>query len=66
MLHHCRAVARGSKIAFKIGDMPFGSYEVSLQEAVKNAISFINQGNMEVSNATCVALNKRIDVDSHL
>ena len=30
MLHHCRAVARGSKTALLIGDMPFMSYQVSV------------------------------------
>ena len=38
MIHHCKAVARGSKRAFIVGDMPFGSYEVSPEDAVKNAI----------------------------
>lgn len=38
MIHHCKAVSRGSKRSFIVGDMPFGSYEVSPQDAVKNAI----------------------------
>jgi len=32
MLHHCRAVARGARNALLIGDMPFGSYQVSVEE----------------------------------
>lgn len=28
MVHHCKAVQRGSKGAFLLGDMPFGSFEV--------------------------------------
>lgn len=28
MLHHCKAVARGTKRAFLVGDMPFMSYQV--------------------------------------
>ncbi|CAG8592424.1 2972_t:CDS:2 [Paraglomus brasilianum] len=47
MLHHCRAVARGAKSPFMVADMPFGSYEVSINEAVKNAIRFIKDGKME-------------------
>jgi 3-methyl-2-oxobutanoate hydroxymethyltransferase len=43
MLHHCRAVARGAKRAFLIGDMPFGSYQVSLEKAVENAGRFLKE-----------------------
>jgi 3-methyl-2-oxobutanoate hydroxymethyltransferase len=47
MLHHCRAVARGAKAALLIGDMPFMSYQVSTEEAVRNAGRFLQQGGME-------------------
>ena len=47
MLHHCRAVARGSHYALLIGDMPFMSYQVSTEEAVRNAGRFLQQGGME-------------------
>ncbi|MGC8855854.1 MAG: 3-methyl-2-oxobutanoate hydroxymethyltransferase, partial [Anaerolineae bacterium] len=47
MLHHCRAVARGAKAALLIGDMPFMSYQVSVEEAVRNAGRFLAQGNMD-------------------
>jgi 3-methyl-2-oxobutanoate hydroxymethyltransferase len=47
MLHHCRAVARGAKSALLIGDMPFMSYQVSVEEAVRNAGRFLAQGNMD-------------------
>ncbi len=47
MLHHCRAVARGAKRAFLVGDMPFGSYEVSPEEAVRNAVRFLKEGHMD-------------------
>jgi 3-methyl-2-oxobutanoate hydroxymethyltransferase len=50
MLHHCRAVSRGARMAFKVGDMPFGSYQVSDKEAVRNAIRFIQEGQMEVNH----------------
>lgn len=53
MLHHCRAVARGSKNAFLVGDMPFGSYQVSAEEAVRNAMRFISDGRMEVFLSVC-------------
>jgi 3-methyl-2-oxobutanoate hydroxymethyltransferase len=47
MLHHCKAVARGAKTAHLIGDMPFMSYQVSVQEAVHNAGRFLQEGGME-------------------
>ncbi len=47
MLHHCRAVARGAKYALLIGDMPFMSYQVSSQEAVRNAGRFLQEAGME-------------------
>ncbi len=47
MLHHARAVARGAKYALLIGDMPFMSYQVSVEEAVRNAGRFLQQGGMD-------------------
>jgi 3-methyl-2-oxobutanoate hydroxymethyltransferase len=47
MLHHCRAVSRGAKMALLVGDMPFMSYQVSVEEAVRNAGRFLQQGNMD-------------------
>jgi 3-methyl-2-oxobutanoate hydroxymethyltransferase len=47
MLHHARAVSRGAKVALLIGDMPFMSYQVSVEEAVRNAGRFLQQGGMD-------------------
>jgi 3-methyl-2-oxobutanoate hydroxymethyltransferase len=47
MLHHCRAVARGARSALLIGDMPFMSYQVSVEEAVRNAGRFLKEGGMD-------------------
>jgi 3-methyl-2-oxobutanoate hydroxymethyltransferase len=41
MLHHTRAVARGVQRAFLVTDMPFGSYQASTEDAVRNATRFI-------------------------
>jgi 3-methyl-2-oxobutanoate hydroxymethyltransferase len=46
MLHHCRAVARGARSALLIGDMPFMSYQVSMEQAVRNAGRFLQEGGM--------------------
>jgi 3-methyl-2-oxobutanoate hydroxymethyltransferase len=47
MLHHCRAVARAAKSALLIGDMPFMSYQVSVEEALRNAGRFLQEGGMD-------------------
>jgi len=47
MIHHCRAVARGARRPLLIGDMPFLSYQVSPEEAVRNAGRFLQQGGMD-------------------
>lgn len=47
MLHHARAVARGARGALLVGDMPFMSYQVSVEEAVRNAGRFLQQGGMD-------------------
>ncbi len=47
MLHHCRAVSRGAKAALLVGDMPFMSYQVSVEEATRNAGRFLQHGGMD-------------------
>jgi len=47
ILHHCRAVARGAKTALLIGDMPFMSFQVSTEEAIRNAGRLLKEGGME-------------------
>jgi 3-methyl-2-oxobutanoate hydroxymethyltransferase len=44
MLHHARAVARGAPDPLLIGDMPFGSYQRSTEQAVANAADLIKAG----------------------
>ena len=47
MIHHCKAVARGAKVALLVGDMPFMSYQVSVDEAVRNAGRFLQEAGMD-------------------
>jgi 3-methyl-2-oxobutanoate hydroxymethyltransferase len=44
MLHHTRAVVRGTQNAMVIGDMPFMSYHISEEQALTNAALFIQEG----------------------
>ncbi|OGO78260.1 MAG: 3-methyl-2-oxobutanoate hydroxymethyltransferase [Clostridiales bacterium GWB2_37_7] len=44
MVHHCRAVARGTKKALVIADMPFLSYHISIEESIRNAGRLIQEG----------------------
>jgi 3-methyl-2-oxobutanoate hydroxymethyltransferase len=43
MLHHTKAVLRGAKQAMVIGDMPFMTYHVSVEDALRNAARFIQE-----------------------
>jgi 3-methyl-2-oxobutanoate hydroxymethyltransferase len=44
MLHHTQAVARGAKNALIVGDMPFLSYQTSVEEGIRNAGRFLKEG----------------------
>jgi 3-methyl-2-oxobutanoate hydroxymethyltransferase len=43
MLHHTRAVVRGTQRAMVIGDMPFMTYHLSVEQALRNAARFIQE-----------------------
>jgi 3-methyl-2-oxobutanoate hydroxymethyltransferase len=47
MIHHCKAVARGASFAMLIGDMPFMSYQASVEDAVRNAGRFLQEAGMD-------------------
>jgi 3-methyl-2-oxobutanoate hydroxymethyltransferase len=47
MLHHTRAVRRGVRYALVVADMPFGTYQVSFEEGVKNASRFLKESGAE-------------------
>jgi 3-methyl-2-oxobutanoate hydroxymethyltransferase len=44
IIYHCRAVARGTRRALIVGDMPFMSWQPSLELALKNAGRFLSEG----------------------
>ena len=48
MLHHVKAVRRGVKNALLLADMPYGSYQVDPNDALRNATRFVKEGGAEV------------------
>jgi len=44
MIYHCRLVSRASARALVVGDMPFGSYQVSPEDALRSAIRMLKEG----------------------
>ena len=47
MVHHTRAVRRGTRRALLVADMPYGSFHVSLEESVRNAVRLVKEGGAE-------------------
>lgn len=43
MLHHASAVRRGAPEAFVMGDMPFGSYQSGVRDAILNGLRFLKE-----------------------
>lgn len=46
-IEHCQSVRRGAPNTFVVGDMPFGSYQVSDEEAARNAVRFLKEGGVD-------------------
>lgn len=44
MIYHTRLVSRAARRALVVGDMPFGSYQVSVEQALANACRFLKEG----------------------
>ena len=47
IIHHAAAVSRGTRRAFLIGDMPFMTYNISVEEAIRNCGRVIKEAGME-------------------
>src|SRR5215475_3823111 len=47
MLHHTRAVRRGTRRALVVSDMPYGTYHADTAEALRNAVRFVKEAGAE-------------------
>jgi 3-methyl-2-oxobutanoate hydroxymethyltransferase len=75
IIYHSRIVARGNKTSLLIGDMPFMSYQVSKEQAIKNAGNIIKygevnavkiEGGIEVSEQVKAIIEVGIPVMGHI
>jgi 3-methyl-2-oxobutanoate hydroxymethyltransferase len=75
MLHHAKAVSRGTCHALIVGDMPFGSYQVDSKSAVRNAIRFMKEadcdavkleGGVDISHTVSAIIKAGIPVMGHI
>jgi 3-methyl-2-oxobutanoate hydroxymethyltransferase len=74
MMIFCGAVARGTKRAMVVGDMPFGSYQVGPSVAVENAVQLIKagcdavklEGSSEIIDAIRAIIDAGIPVMGHI
>jgi 3-methyl-2-oxobutanoate hydroxymethyltransferase len=65
MLHHVKAVARGTRYAMVVADMPFMSYQANHTEAIKNAGRFLQEGGAHAVKLEG-ASDRVVDVVRHL
>src|SRR6202167_2075399 len=47
MVHHTRAVRRATRRALVVADMPYGSFHISLDESVRNAVRLVKEAGAE-------------------
>jgi 3-methyl-2-oxobutanoate hydroxymethyltransferase len=75
MIHHTKAVVRGTTKAMVIGDMPFMTYHVSTEDALRNAARFIQEGGAQavkleggvsVADKVKIIVNSGIPVMGHI
>ncbi len=67
MLYHCQVVARGVERALVVGDMPFMSYQVNADEALRNAGRLVKEAGVEAvklegGEKICETVRRIVDV----
>lgn len=69
MLHHARAAARAVQRAMLVADMPYGSYQLSIEDTLRNAIRFIKEAGCEavkLEGGSAQALRVRALTDAQI
>ncbi|MDN5316232.1 MAG: 3-methyl-2-oxobutanoate hydroxymethyltransferase, partial [Thermoanaerobacterium sp.] len=75
MVHHTKAVTKAAKNAFVVADMPFMSYNISKEDALKNAARLLAEGGaqsvkleggIEVAETVRAIVNAGIPVVGHI
>lgn len=75
MINHAKAVRRGAPTAYLVGDMPYMSYQVSKEEAVRNAGRFMSEagcdcikleGGREMADTVAAIVRASIPVMGHI
>lgn len=75
MVHHASAVRRGAADTFVVGDLPFGSYQTGVRDALKNSLRLIKEadcdavkleGGQEVCEVVSALVCSGISVVGHL
>ncbi len=75
MIHHTKAVVRGTTKSMIIGDMPFMTYHISTEDALRNAARFIQEGGAQavkleggvnVADKVRIIVNSGIPVMGHI
>lgn len=67
MLYHCQIVARGVERALVVGDMPFMSYQINADEALRNAGRLVKEAGVEAvklegGEKICATVRRIVDV----
>ncbi len=75
IIYHAQCVRRGVERAFVVCDMPFGSYQIGTEDAVRNAVRIMKEtgadglkleGGVEIADAVRQIVNAGIPVCGHL
>lgn len=61
MVHHTACVTRGARNTVVVGDMPFGAYHASVEDAVRNALRLVKEG-----GAQAIKLEGGVRVAKHI
>ncbi|MBD3407417.1 MAG: 3-methyl-2-oxobutanoate hydroxymethyltransferase [Candidatus Lokiarchaeota archaeon] len=68
VIHHCAAVARAKPNSFIVGDMPFMTYKVSVEQALKNCSRMLQEGSAEAvkieGGSPCIVKTVKAVVDA--